>query len=493
MSRFLHPPWILSLLIGLWTVQSASGFIPYKRWTDTASGWTGSAGDPITLTWSFIPDGTDIPVKKKSDLISFLDTTFGIGDGGSDLTQRPWFEIFEQSFNRWSQLAGITYIYEPKDDGHPLSSFSGWLGRRGDIRIGGTSIDGASGTLAYNYYPDDGDMVIDTGDASYFSNGYGNYLRLRNTIMHENGHGLGLDHVESDTSNFLMEPYISTLFDGPQFDDIRGMQWFYGDALEKEHLGEGNDSAATASDLGLIADGETVRIGLSAGSSTYVPSTAADFVSIDRNSDVDYFSFTIAAPSIVDVTLIPRGPTFDQGPEGGAQTSINTMAIGDLALSLYDFGGLSLLAMADETGTGSAEKISSIHLEDAGEYFVRVSATSDDNIQFYRLDIAVEAIIDVALADFDEDGDIDAFDFNTWQDHFGLETGAMHTQGDADGDGDVDGADFLEWQRTYPNPTNGFNETPLLHAIPEPVALTQALLLILTVLCRRQLVANRPN
>jgi hypothetical protein len=55
-----------------------------------------------------------------------------------------------------------------------------------------------------------------------------------------------------------------------------------------------------------------------------------------------------------------------------------------------------------------------------------------------------EAVVQVASADFDEDGDVDGTDFLTWQ--TGLGAGTMHAEGDADGDADVDGVDLAVWR-----------------------------------------------
>ena len=173
-------------------------------------------------------------------------------------TQRPWFTYFQQSFDRWGQLGGMTYVYEPNDDGISLSSAAGSLGVRGDVRISGNFIDGASNVLAYNFFPNNGDMVLDTGDMGFFGTATQNYRRLRNTVMHEHGHGMGLNHVESNNAGFLMEPFLSTAFDGPQLDDIRGLHRGYGDKYEKNG---GNDTAATATDIGVFGDGGTYRVG----------------------------------------------------------------------------------------------------------------------------------------------------------------------------------------------------------------------------------------
>ena len=284
-----------SLLVLAMTCQTrpVSGFVPDDRWTTTASGPTGEMGDPITLTWSFVPDGTLISGEGPSDLISFLDGLFGEGAGGADLRQRPWFDHFAQSFDRWSQLSGMSFEYEPADDGVTHGTVSGALGTRGDVRIGGVNVDGSGDTLAYNFFPNNGDMVLDTAESAFFGNPSGGFLRLRNTIMHEHGHGLGLSHVVSNTSSFLMEPVISTAFDGPQFDDIRGVQWFYGDALEKSNNGLGNDRLELATELGSLLDGATVQIGSDAGPDTVIGGSETDFVSIDSNTDIDFYSIRV--------------------------------------------------------------------------------------------------------------------------------------------------------------------------------------------------------
>src|SRR5690606_4684784 len=93
-----------------------TGYQPIDRWTSTFTNGGGIVqGTPITLTWSIVPDGTDISGESSnSNLIGALDSAFGSG-GGSDLTTRPWFSLFSQSFDRWSELAGLDYIYVTDD------------------------------------------------------------------------------------------------------------------------------------------------------------------------------------------------------------------------------------------------------------------------------------------------------------------------------------------------------------------------------------------
>ena len=43
-------------------------------------------------------------------------------------------------------------------------------------------------------------------------------------------------HVVTDTNDFLMEPVINLNFDGPQLDEVRAIQYFYGDPNEKSDV-----------------------------------------------------------------------------------------------------------------------------------------------------------------------------------------------------------------------------------------------------------------
>ncbi len=222
-----------TLLFVLLAPRGAEAYVPDDRWSVTASGATGASGTPIKLTWSFAPDGTNIPGEGASNLVSYFDGLFNVTAGGSDLTQRPWFTYFKQSFDRWTALGGITFTYESHDNGVSLQTSSGVLGVRGDVRLGGALVDGPSNTLAYTWLPNSGDMVVDTGETNFYTNSSNGYRQLRNTLMHEIGHAFGLLHTESSTDALLMEPIINLGIDGPQLDDIRGIQGLYGDVVRE--------------------------------------------------------------------------------------------------------------------------------------------------------------------------------------------------------------------------------------------------------------------
>lgn len=379
-----------------------------NRWGRTASHGTTSLGSPVTLTWGFAPDGTTLPTETLGDgttrsdpsnLISFLDNQ--VGDSATDplignLEDKSWFPTVKRAYDRWSELSGITFVYEPNDDGVPISGSTsstrwGSLGVRADMRISGHYVDGQSGanTLAYNWFPSGGDMVIDTSNTLFYSSSFADYRRLRNVLMHEVGHGLGFRHLESDNSGQLMEPFISTAFDGPQIDDILAAHRNYGDVHEK---GSGNNGFSTAMDAGGFADGETWAIGTNGAAST-VTSTMTDFISIDDNSDVDYFRFTVDQPSLVDIALEQVGRTYNEGPQGGTQSPLDTSMLNELQISLQELtGGIGVLTHA----TGASESptvraIRQIELEPGKDYYVRVTG-SQDNVQLYRLDLAVTAL-----------------------------------------------------------------------------------------------------
>jgi len=155
------------------------------RWSRTAIDGSGlGQGDRTTLTWSYVPDGTSIcgfigEPTAPSELNAWLAGIYG------DFT--TWHALFQDMFNRWSELTGITYVYEPNDDGAAFgctSLPSGVVGVRGDVRISAHPIDGDSGVLAYNFFPNSGDMVLESDD-SFYDNTSSESLRLRNVLAHE--------------------------------------------------------------------------------------------------------------------------------------------------------------------------------------------------------------------------------------------------------------------------------------------------------------------
>ncbi len=318
------------------------GYNRQTRWTYTATdGATGSLGDPITITWGFVPDGTWAD-GGSSDLHAVFTAAWG---------NTNWMNKIRNCFERWTAAIGITYI-EVSDDGANMPGSGGSLGTRGDVRIGGRSIDGPSNVLAYNYYPNGGDMVLDTDDISFYSNPVYNYANLKNVVCHEHGHGIGLGHVIPTNCTKLMEAYAcgGGSFVGPQDDDIRGGMRNYGD------LYENNDSNSDPSILGTVVDTMVV-----------------ENLSIDKGtSDIDWYLVTL---TVTDITIEtdPVGSTYMLGNEGGTASSASTDSISDIDIELYDAAGTTLLASATSAGIGETEVLSYI-----------VPAVGDYQIKIYR-------------------------------------------------------------------------------------------------------------
>lgn len=361
-----------------------------NRWSQTATDGAGlGQGDPTTLTWSIVPDGTPIfgyigEASAPSNLRAFLNFIYG--------DEATWLAVFQRVFDRWGELTGVTYVFEPNDDGSAWTRFSiagGELGVRGDVRIAGHTLDGTNGVLAYNFFPDSGDMVLDTSDA-IFTVTSGDSLVLRNTVAHEHGHGLGLSHVCPLEGTKLMEPRLSLAFDGPQHDDVLAAQRGYGDRFEH------NDASGTATDLGAPGEG-LVSLGE---------------VSVDDNVDGDLYRLHRTAPGRLDAALTPVGFTYLSGPQNpngtcSSGTSFNSLTIHDLGLRVLD-ASLVPLATVDANGAGAGESLSELTLPAAGDYFIEVTGDSSNAAQLYRLELTL-AETPAIFTDGFESGDVSAW------------------------------------------------------------------------------------
>ncbi|MFT5424773.1 MAG: hypothetical protein ACI89L_002575 [Phycisphaerales bacterium] len=351
-----------------------------SRWSSTATdGSTGSTGDPINLTWSYVPDGTPAD-GDTSDLFAWLDSVYA-ADGG----RAEWQLRISQTFTRWGFLSGINYIYEPNDDGAPVSSSRpGIVGVRGDVRICGIFIDGNSNVLAYNYYPSHGDMFLDSAD-NFYNELSQNSRRIKNVVSHEHGHGMGLAHVEPVSQTKLMEPFVSTAYLGPKTDDTLGAQRNYGDVFED------NNTAGTATDLGTFNDGDS-----------YVRKD----LSTDDNSDVDYFKINVSAAGDLTVNCVLAGGEYLMGPQGGSSVLTDYDSIHDLEIQIRD-GADTLVQTIDNTGLGFDEG-GTASLSAAGTYYIRVAPlNSTNNIQLYDFDFNFTATAIPCPVDLSGDGVVD--------------------------------------------------------------------------------------
>ncbi len=380
--------------LGIFTNRFQAG--DNDRWSGTVlSGGGLSQGDPTILTWSYVPDGTTITndcfdQASTSDFIAFFNGIFGGPTVAGDFTTAPWHTIFEDMFIAWENVSGLSFVYEPNDDGANFPFTAGSSGTRGDHRIGGNFIDGNSNILACNYFPNSGDMILDTGD-NFYSNS--STTGVQNVLQHEIGHGLGLSHVCPVSETKLMEPFVSIAFAGPQEDDILAVNRLYGDVEEN------NNTSATATDLGSLA----------------LPSvTTRNTLSIDDNSDVDYFEFDVNSASDITITLSNTGSTYLEGAQNSngscqAGTSYDPLNFANLEVDLLASNGSTVLASANGNGTGIDEVINSSI--GAGTFFVRIRQTVSSNaVQMYSFTIEIDPIaVNAPTASFtaSNDGPID--------------------------------------------------------------------------------------
>ena len=219
------------------------------------------------------------------------------------------------------------------------------------------------------YFPDAGDMVLDTADTANFARTANDYRFLRNTIAHEHGHGLGISHSDPRNGTKLMEAFLNTGFDGQQDDDIRAVHRNYGDFLEN------NDTSATATNLGTI---NGLRV--------------LENISTDGSTDVDWYTFPVAANSTLTVRLIPVGSAYQIGPQDGTLTPVDTLRINDLGFDVYASNGSTLLTSRNSAAAGETETLSNFGANSAnGQVYLRVfnSGTIVDDPQRYRLEIEV--------------------------------------------------------------------------------------------------------
>ena len=360
----------------------------------TTTRWPGGQGNPRIITWSFVPDGLNITSagswdnggsSDPSELFSRMDSLFG---GNRAL----WMSKFEEVFERWSQLTGITYERKTTggqdwDDGATWGTSGGTT--RGDVRIAMRNIDGGSNTLAYNQFPTNGDMVMDRWES--WNSTSSNYRFLRNILAHEHGHGIGLLHSCPNNNTKLMEPWLSTNFDGPQHDDIRAAQYLYGDLYESDN------TDASASDVGTLEIGSPIEIG-------EVPSPSVNYgsvLSIDADGEQDWFRVTVNESLFITVDVTPVGrwyETEDQDFDGdccpnasnpSCDTELSQNA-SNLNVLVLDTDGSTPLGFGNAAGAGETETAQA-NFDVAGDYFIQVYEDGTPvGSQLYRITMTAD-------------------------------------------------------------------------------------------------------
>ena len=394
--------------------DGGAAYFASTRWQLTGSSGQGA---PATLRWSMPADGLSIPddlsggAAAPNNLNATFVTKFGSLEAGKNLLR--------QVYARWSELSGVNYTEVTDDNAAWGASGSA---TRGDIRVVGRTFANAGGVLAYNFFPNNGDMVIVTSNSNAWSAANNNRY-FRNILAHEHGHGLGFDHVCPTNNSKLMEPFIATNFDGPQNDDIRAVQRQYGDNYEP------NDTLATGSAVINESGGTTLTN-----------------LSIDDNSDVDYYKFNANAGGTITAFVFPTGPSsYLNGPQNAngscsAGTSVLPLVVQDLVISIYRGTSTTPLIVQNASGPGAVETISNFAFPASDVYSIRVSsAITTDDVQLYTLSTTIVAPAP-RVGDFDGNGIVNGADLGILLAVWGPVT--CGSQYDLNGDCIVNGADL---------------------------------------------------
>lgn len=343
---------------------------------------------PTVLTWSLVPDGTALAGLRVGsggsavDLPATNSTLFALMNANVP-NQDQWIGYLQQVFDRYQALTGVRFERvrfngQPWDDGAPVGDTRNPApGLRGDIRIMARPVDGPSRILAFA----GSHITFDSQDS--WNDNVNSYRFLRNVFSHELGHALGLAHVCPLNNTKLMEPIATTAFDGPQQDDLRGIQQIFGDPYEPNNF---SGQATRLPDTIPLTAFTLLDYPFAAGQPGQL--TAASLIDMSSGGDVDWYISDATAAVPLTITIEPRGETYDSSTQN-SDASCNSGSLIDsrrqcrLNVELYQ-GGVRLqqatAAAAGESVTVSVPQVAT------GSYLVKVWTTDRNfSTQSYRM------------------------------------------------------------------------------------------------------------
>lgn len=400
----------------------APRFQPFAgRW-----GPENEAGNPVVLTYSFPSDGlmVDGNINSSGDiqpnvLHARLDELFD--------NEETWKQHFRDMFDSWSAITGNIYT-EVDDDDAPWGTSGPFHGNpgRGDVRIAMVEVTPTT-FFAFNFFPENGDMVIDS-EWPWGRFG-GSFPEWRNMLAHEHGHGQGLFHTCPQDGTKLMEPTINVGFLGPQLDDALSAQFLYGDRFEPNQSGPG---AVDLPALGLKDDGFPVSV---------------NGLSLHAQDDFDLFRVPSTGATEITFQVSPTGTTYAEGPQTSAcdmGAPFDTLRQADLIVDLLRPNFASATSV-DASGVGGSESLTAFLMDEAGDWFLRVrAAPGAEGLQAYFLGLSIRS--NRLPGDLTGDGCVDSVDLAILIAQWGA------PGGDLTGDGTTDAFDLAALLAAWTGP-----------------------------------------
>ncbi|MCA9191213.1 MAG: matrixin family metalloprotease [Planctomycetales bacterium] len=131
--------------------------------------------------------------------------TYYLGPTGGAMPQATFESAIETALQAWESVANVHFVQTNQP------------GLKDSLDLTFRRLDGAGGTLAQAYFPDDvnwssiaGDIQFDSADTWEVGNARGNAaFDLVEVAVHEIGHALGLDHINVRGS--VMQSYVSAM------------------------------------------------------------------------------------------------------------------------------------------------------------------------------------------------------------------------------------------------------------------------------------------
>lgn len=192
---------------------------------------------PSTITYSFVPDGTNV-AGFGSNLFSAFNAKWSTA---------TWEAAFQKAAATWEQAANINLV-QVSDNGTPMSGgiFQQGDPGMGDIRISGlTSAALGTGMLAYTLLPppinggsEAGDIIVNTSQSWQINSDYD----LLTVAIHEFGHALGMDHSAIGSAD--MYAAYNGIKQSLTPDDTAGIDSIYGPRQPDWFMANFNNSTA---------------------------------------------------------------------------------------------------------------------------------------------------------------------------------------------------------------------------------------------------------